>query len=235
VTPKPVHGEGRAEGEAPMGYYGGLGAGKGWLCTKFLVAPDELAGILRAHEPGLVITNGRVPASYVCTPLEEYLAAYTAYVDALCGEGPMPRALEMGIHMSMAASLACIAFASCPDARYKLASANEPVIDLSPVDLYYAEGVFSTRRSGHISFAVQMAFPKVVSFSREGHEVLHETSGYPSARLYEELRAAVHAVTSPCRIESPVRVHRTDIRISASVRERVRGAPALARLGLTVV
>jgi hypothetical protein len=58
-----------------MGYFGGLGAGKGWLKFLFVVDPDVLREVLIAIKPVLVITNSRVPADYDATPLNEYLAA----------------------------------------------------------------------------------------------------------------------------------------------------------------
>jgi hypothetical protein len=212
-----------------------LGAGRGWTKLKFLITPEELASLLTGRDLILAVTDSRVPADYESTPAAEYVAAYASYVEAVFADATVPHHLAMGLYMSVASSLDVLTAETCPDARYKLLHPHEPLINLSPLELYYVEGKLSTSMSGNVHFGLEMAFPKVISLAQERHEVLHGTGGYPSAALFADLRAQLGAVTSPCRIESPVKVHRTDVRISSSMRERARLHPGLAAQGLRVV
>ena len=57
-----------------MGYFGGLGAGKGWRRFYFVVAPDELQRVLMDSECALLVSNGRVPVDYERTALSDFVA-----------------------------------------------------------------------------------------------------------------------------------------------------------------
>src|ERR1043166_3660709 len=61
--------------------FGGLGAGKGWLQTDFLVSKEELRRLLKRHSVKLGITNRSVEKNYRSTSLADYLADYGNYID----------------------------------------------------------------------------------------------------------------------------------------------------------
>src|SRR4051812_7294822 len=101
-----------------MGYFGGLGAGKGWRNFLFVVDPDVLREVLIAIKPVLVITNARVPSEYISTPLDEYIAAYSHYLEAMLESADEAQKAAMGTYMGLAASLEQFSPRPCPDSRY---------------------------------------------------------------------------------------------------------------------
>ena len=52
-----------------------------WDTFQFFLSPDELKQILSAYH--LVIFNAHVPADYVESPLEEYIAVYNKLYELL--------------------------------------------------------------------------------------------------------------------------------------------------------
>ena len=79
---------------------------------------------------------------------------------------------------------------------------------------------------------LSMSYPRVVSYSREGHEVLHDTADLANAGIYQRLTRFLTAITRPCTLEAPEKTHRTRLRISKSVRPLVEAHPMLREHGL---
>jgi hypothetical protein len=219
-----------------MGIFGGLGAGKGWHKLQFLITPDELEHLLVARSLHMMITNRRVPLSYRESEIEEYCSAYRVYVEAMRGARPLNYEVTGPMYVSLAHSLDIIN-ERVIDGEYKSMEPEEPTVYLSPFEVHFYRGTVSTSIGGsdQFSFGLEMTYPKVVSFDREGYEYLHDTSTYPAFALFADLKAAIQTLTSPCRIQSPEKVHRTRIRISPSMREAMASHPGLAAQGLRVV
>src|SRR4051794_35842917 len=57
-------------------YFGGLGAGEGWLQTDFLVSKEELRILLQRHSLKLGITKPRVEKDHQGTFLDDSLTDY---------------------------------------------------------------------------------------------------------------------------------------------------------------
>ncbi len=215
-----------------MGYSGGLGAGKGWHRLQFLVASVELEQLLR-RSLHLVITNRRVPRSYRESAIEEYCAAYEVYVEAMQGVRPLNWRVTGPVYVGLAHSLDIIG-EKVIDATYKLMEPGEPITQLAPFEVYFSRGTVSTGVGGspERSLGLEMTYPKVVFFEREGYEHPRDAATYPGFALLWELKAAIHARSSPCRIQSAEKVHRTRIRLSPSMREVMASHPGLAAQGL---
>ncbi|SRR5712692_1078063 len=158
-----------------MSYFGGLGAGKGWLGYKFLIGPEVLRRVLASTNPFLIVTNGRVPADYKFTPLEEYVEAYERYLQAILETAEAAENPFSEIRIGLAASLDKFSWEPCPDKRYKLAETEEPVVNLSPLMLHYDGKQLSTNVFSNLYFGLEMTFPRVISLSRDKHEILYET------------------------------------------------------------
>lgn len=220
-----------------MGYFGGLGAGKGWLKFLFIVEPAVLREVLIATSPVLVITNSRVPADYEATPLDEYLAAYSCYLDAMLESPEAARMAAMAIYMGLAASLDRFSPTPCPDTRYKLMNSDEPVVNLRPLTLHFdaRSGQLCTNVMSDLYFGVELSFPRLISLDRDKHEVLYETGPFPTYDIFEEVRSRIQNVTRPCKIRSPSREHRTPIRITDVMRGRLKRHPGLIAAGLELV
>jgi hypothetical protein len=160
-----------------MGYFGGLGAGKGWMKFLFLVDADVLRETLIAAKPVLVVTNTRVPVEYESTPLEDYIADYSRYLEAMLESSQAAQKAAMAIYIGLAASLRRFSAVSCPDTRYKLMNSEEPVVTIGPLTLYFdgRRGQLCTNVFTNLHFGVELAFPRVISLDRDNHQVLYET------------------------------------------------------------
>ncbi len=220
-----------------MGYFGGLGAGKGWLRFLFLVDPEVLRSVLMKIKPVLVITNARVPAEYVETQLNQYIAAYSQYLDAMLVSAEVARRASMGIYMGLAASLEQFSPKLCTDVRYKLMNPDEPVVNLSPLTLHYdaRKGHLGTNTMSNLYFGVELSFPRVISLDRDKHEILYETREFKTNRIFENLESELQKATNPCKIRSQSREHRTPIRITTELQERMKRHPGLIAAHLDIL
>ncbi len=220
-----------------MGVFGGLGAGKGWLKYLFVVDPDVLHEVLIETKPILVITNSRVAADYQATPLDEYIAAYSRYLEAMLESAEAAQKAAMATYMGLAASLDRFSPKPCPDSRFKLMNSDEPVVNLGPLMLHYDahRGQLCTNVMSSLYFGVELSFPRVFSIDRDKHEILYETGELATYGIFEGVKSRLQKVTKPCKIRSPSREHRTPIRITEAMRERLKRHPGLIAAGLQLV
>src|SRR5437660_9594707 len=170
-----------------MGFFGGLGAGKGWLKFLFIIEPDVLRDVLTATKAVLVMHNSRVPAEYGLTKLDEYPETYTRYLEAMLESAEAAQKAAMGTYMGLAASLDRFSPPPCPDSRYKLMNCDEPVVNLTPLTLYFdaRRGHLCTNVMSNLYFGVEMSFPRVISLDRDKHEVLYETRQFSTYGIFE--------------------------------------------------
>lgn len=220
-----------------MGYFGGLGAGKGWLKFLFVVEPEVLRDALTITKAVLVVTNSRVPAEYESTPLDEYAETYTRYLEATLESGEAAQKAAMATHMGLAASLNRFSPKPCPDSRYRVMNSDEPVVNLSPLTLHFdaQRGQLCTNVMSNIYFGVEMSFPRVISLGRDKHEILYETRRFPTYDIFKSAKSHIQKLTKPCKIRSPSRLHRTKIRITEAMHERMKCHPGLKAVGLELV
>jgi hypothetical protein len=225
-----------ANREHSVGYSGGLGAGKGWGKLFFLLSPDELQTILASLGVWLVANNRRVPGDYAHTDLQEYIESYSAFTDALAGKREVDWQITGPLYMGITRSLDIVSFTPAGQA-YKVVEFAEPVVSMRPFHVVLYNGTVSTsiHDKDKYSLGLEVSYPKVVFFERDGYDIPHDASRYPNYELLVALRTEIHGVTRPCRISSPGRVHRTRIRISESMRVIVKNHPGLAEQGLRVL
>jgi hypothetical protein len=217
-----------------MSYSGGLGAGKGWYKFQFAVTPNEMSSALRSQNLFVVKTTARVPIDYSYTPLDEYLDSYRQFVDAMVNTVEVPWQLCSSISESLVTSLSIFEPKVCHDPAYKLMNPVEPVINLGPVPISYSNKKLSTAVESKISFGIEMTFPKVVSFDRDGHEALHATDCFETYKLFTELCSLITKITKPCAFRSELQQHRTKIRISHEMAIYVKKHAGLLSRGLFV-
>ena len=221
-----------------MGYVGGYGAGRGWHKLFLLVTPDELSTILNSSD-GILIANGRVPTSYRLTSSDEYIQAYKRYYHAMLGgEDLTDWRITQPLSSGMTRSMSIVMFEPIAHApEYKCVKLSEPIVGLRPYPLVYLDGKISLAYGGYneFSFGLELIFPKVVSFSREGHEWLYETSQFENYSLFIALRESVLQSTERCKINTPSGLRRPDVRISAAVKIEINRHPGLRQQGLQVV
>ncbi len=197
----------------------------------------QIAGLDLPIRPiHMVITNARVPLCYRESEVEEYCSAYRVYVEAMQGARPLTWSVTSPMYVSLAHSLEIVG-EGWREGEYKQMDPQEPVVHLVPFEVHFYRGTVSTSFGGspEFSFGLGMQYPKVVSFGPEGHEYLYDAAAYRGFALFADLRAAIRARTSPCRIQSSEKIHRTRIRISPSMREAMASHPGLAVQGLRVL
>lgn len=220
-----------------MAYFSGLGAGKGWLKFQFLVEPAILRDILAATKSVSVITNRRVPRDYRSTPLNEYVEAYSAYLEAMHKPSEMHWSLSDAVYSGLTISLNHFVPKACPDNRFKLMNPQVPVVNLGPLSLYYdtRRGQLCTNVMSKLYFGMELSYPNVISLDRDGHEYLYETAELPNHALFQDLKTRIKKVTRPCKVKSSAKEHRTSIRITEGMRELMRDHPGLRAENLSVL
>jgi hypothetical protein len=217
-----------------MPYFGGLGAGKGWYKFQFAVTPNEMSDVLRSQNPFVVNTNTRVPIDYSYTPLDEYLNSYQQYVDAMVNTVEVPWQFCSSISRGLATSLTVFESKACPDPAYKLMNPVEPVINLGPVPISYFNKKLSSKVVSEICFGIEMTFPRVVSFDKDGYEALYPTDSFETYKLFTELCSLITKMTKRCVFRSRLQQHRTKIRISHEMAVYMKKHAGLISLGLFV-
>jgi hypothetical protein len=220
-----------------MAYFGGLGAGKGWLKFLFLVEPDILRDVLAAVQPVLVVTNRQVPVDYQSTPMTEYLDVYTCYLDAMLESSEAAAQASGAIYIGLAASLDHFSPDPCRDAHCKRMNCEVPVVSLSPETLHYdaRRGQLCLNVMSKLFFGVELSYPRVISLDRDKHEILYDTARYPTATIFHAVMSRIQKVTRPCKIRSLSREHRTPIRITETMRKRMRKHPGLKEANLEIL
>jgi hypothetical protein len=213
-----------------MGYFR-----RGWLKFSFLVGPEILRNLLTATKPVLVITNGRVLADYNGTSVAEYIQNYSRYLEAILTSPESARRAAMETCMGLAGSLDRFSPEPCADSVYKVMQSDEPVVNLSPQMLDYHGGHLRTNVLSELYFGLELSFPRRVSLDRDRHEVLYDSAGFQTRAIFEDVKSRIQKITTPCKIRSPSRVHRTSIRITKEMQERMRQHPGLKAAHLEIV
>ncbi len=213
-----------------MSYFGGIGAGKGWLTFLFLVEPEILRDVL-------VVNSSRVPVEYESTPMTGLLEAYARYLDAMLESSDAAERASMEIRIGLAASVDKFSPRLCPDKNYKVMNTEEPVVNFGPTTLYYDtwRGQLCTNVMSKLYFGAELTFSRVISLDRDKHEFLYDTAELPTFGIFQSVKSQLQKVTRPCKIRSPSREHRTSIRITDGMRERMRNHPGLKEAKLEIV
>lgn len=219
-----------------MTYFGGLGAGKGWHHLFFFLSPRELADILQPDDCFLLITNGRVPVDSEVTQKAEYLTAYTAYCEAVRNADTITWQLTNPLMISITHRDTAVEGELCPDPRYKLLRTSQPVIDLMPLVISYAEQRLHVNVSSSVEtvFGLMLSFPKVVFYQADDFHYPHATQQFHNYHLYERMATAIMMISRPARFKDLHREYRTRIRMSGAGWGIARYHAFLAEHGLHV-
>ena len=102
------------------------------------------------------------------------MAAYSRYLEAMLELGDATKQTAMGVYADQTAMDVYIGLASsldrfsprpCPDAEHKLMNSDEPVVNLTPLMLYFDErrGQLCTNTYSKLYFGLELSFPRVIS------------------------------------------------------------------------
>jgi hypothetical protein len=220
-----------------MGYFGGYGGGRGWHKFRFLITPDEWRQILIASGVH-VVSSGRVSRDYIETGIEPYLEHYARYYAAMFGEGDLGMVARKFHGENLTATLEILELKlSAKYPEYAAVDFREPVISVSAFPLFFLGESISLSWGGHedLSFGLELVYPKAVSFDHERYAYEYPADQFVNWPLYQSLTTAIKAITTGCKVQSPAKVHRVDVRISPAVRAVINQHPGLQKQGLVVL
>lgn len=195
-----------------------------WLTFQFSIEPKVLGDILKAIDPTLVVINRRVPLRYQGTPIAQYLADYSRYVDAIFDSPETVEKASIETIIGLATNVDWESSSVRLDSRYKSMELDGPVVCLSPMALHFDKktGQLCTYIRSNLYFGLQLTVNHDLT---QNSKV--QAAQLPALTLFDTFKLHVEKVTSPCLIRSKSRDHRTRIRISDHMRERMRTHPGL--------
>ena len=123
-----------------------------------------------------------------------------------------------------------------------------PAISVRTEELHYNTGrkqlMTNVSSSGELLFGLQLNFPKTITYDFESilaktgtydFGPVFDTSKTPNGELFALLKKTIMFRTKPCKFRSPSGIHRTSIRISDGIHERLKSHPMLAAHQLEVL
>lgn len=225
------------------GYFGGLGAGKGWYKIPFFITDKELSDLFSKFNFHLIITNTRVDVDYIETKKEEFLKDYNKYIEVLKSQKKSDWKIESPLYISLTKDLSDIKSKLIESNNFKLLKYTEPLIDVSPLTIYYENVNKKDRLSidcdgikeNVITAGLILHFPKVISLDNEGHRFLHKTDNSKNLELYNILVKYITEITKPCIIKSSVSKRKTRLRISKDCKKILNEHPFFKEKELIII
>jgi len=231
-----------------MRYFGGLGAGRGWLLFHFILTPDEFPKIFEELQYSFVTTGSRVDSDYNETSKQDYFRAYKLFFETLLtGQQSLgnrkPWTIEHPVRESIIDDINKISFREITDKRgkpmpYKLVEPSEPVINITPFYLLYfpkheSLTIASDNREGIIG--LQLSYPKVVTwFNSENPEEM-ETNSFDTFALFETLVARIKKNTRKAKMQGPTKLFKPNFWISRDAVSFINKNKYLKNNGLEIL
>ena len=215
---------------------------KGCNTCKFLITPDELQEILKNCH--LVKYTAHVPIEYTETKLDDYIDVYRQLYELLtCGVK-----FEWGKHHILFESTGLSSdLKRCTyghihtyrDQKYKLADFAEPPVNLAPnallpnIDdtgkLHINSGV-SYLKFPEYYIGMEISYPKNIQYSvGNDFEPPKPTTQLASFKDYENLKAAIKAITKPLTLKTAADKRRTSVYISPRAKNDLKNSYAFGK------
>ena len=212
-----------------MGYFGGVGAGRGWHRFKFILTPQEFQDLFMDMTCFFVTTNSRVAINYTFTEQEYVFEGYKQFFDeTLIGQITHDRKrrweIEQPIRTAITDNLNKIAFRNSLDTEgnvssvFKVTDPLEPVINISPfyLTLTIDESLSVAYMNEEGIIGLELTYPKCVSWKNEGFNVVHETTTFTTTDLFLEFVKRIKKVSHKAKIKSETKTFKPDFWISTS-------------------
>lgn len=208
-----------------MGYFAGLGAGKGWNSFKFILTPDEFQEIFKGITYAFVNSSVRVEEDYTESNKKDVFQAYENFFEQiLIGQTALTRekawSIEREVRMMVTDSADKVFYKVCKNDKgevmpFKVMEPTEPVINIAPFYLswsaeYEKMSVAYLNAEGIIG--LELSFPKYVSFNYVDNI---DTSTYKTAELYKTLVSRIKAISKKAKVETTIKLYKPDFWISA--------------------
>jgi len=210
-----------------MGYFAGLGSGKGWILFNFILTPDEFKEVFDGLKYSFVTTNSRVESDYIESSEQNYFQAYKHFFEqTLIGQKSLNRQelwnIERPVRKSIIDDIDKISFREVKDDKgkpmpYKVAEPLEPVINISPFYLQYLKekellSVAYYNEKGIIG--LQLQYPKYVTWYNTDIPETIETNSFDSFALFETLVERIKRRTKKAKVQSPTKLFKPNFWIS---------------------
>ncbi len=223
-----------------MGYYGGLGAGKGWHKFKFVLRPESLMEVFEKMNFWFVITNTRVPIDYEMSKETSFFDDYATFFNRITSGKDWDRKedwmFESAIRISLINDLETITFEDIKNRKgeisseYKSVRPKEPVVNVRPFYLHLKNGKLSIETSNDEGIlGLELSYPKVVSFGSEGHKHLYETDQYSSYELFMELTKRIKKVGHKAKLLGVEKIYRPNFWVDNIIPEEVNNISYLKK------
>ena len=217
-----------------------------WNDFSFLLTPDELKQVLQSYH--LVIYNAHVPVGYTETPPEEYLATYQRFYDKLTGGENLKENDNSKLIISVSSDLSGCKYGKLhtyKDRQYLLADFDEPPVCFSPFalcpcrngkeQLCFRTG-YSFLVNGDKVMGLQLQYPKMIQYRQDsGYETPKSTKELAGYRDYVNLKNVITKLTKPLYVMENGDKRKTNVRVSAEVKERLQGALLMKENGFIMV
>jgi len=222
-----------------MGYFGGLGAGKGWHKFHFIITPDELYDVLNKGYC-FVIDNRRSLLDYKDTELSEYILHYRKYFHRISTGKEFNRKIDWKytspLHISITHDRSIYETQVCPDPKYRVFNAREPVINVRAFEILRTEkGISVDIYHGDGFVGLALFYPKIVSFDSEGHEYLYETNEYQGLHIYNTIVNDIKSITKGCKMEVDSKLYRPRIKISNASKDLINNSDYLKNNNIVIL
>ena len=231
-----------------MGYFGGLGSGRGWNKFDFILTPNEFQKVFDGLRYSFVTTNSRVESGYKESSKQNYFQAYKHFFErTLVGEELLNEqelwSIEEPILESIIYDIEKISFRDIKDEKgnympYKVAEPSEPVINISPFYLYFVKekeflSVAYCNPKGIIG--LELSYPKYVTwYDRENPQTI-ETSSFESRTLFDTLVQRIKKCSSKAKVQSQTKLLKPNFWIGHEARSVINNNKYLVKNGLEII
>lgn len=209
-----------------MGYFAGLGAGKGWNTFNFILTPKEFQEIFDGLTYAFIKTGTRVENDYIESNKKDIFEGYEIFFNQiLIGQTALTKekawSIEQVIRVSVTDNTDKVSFRVCENEKketlpFKVLEPTEPVINIAPFYLSWSAeqekmsvAYFNTQ--GVIG--LQLSFPKYVSFNYSDYV---DTSVYKTAELYDMLVSRIKEISKKAKVETLIKLYKPNFWISTN-------------------
>lgn len=216
-----------------MGYFGGLGSGKGWNKFNFILTPNEFESVFTELKFYFIITNKSVPIDYKITDKPYVFAGYKDFFnEIIIGEKEHDRKehwfYEDKIRISITDTINTINFKEIIDKKgivsndSKLVDPTEPVINISPFYITFSknnESLSVAYMNIEGTIGLELTYPKFVSFSNDKFTSVVDTNTFNSYHLFNDLIKNIKAISNKAKLQSAAKLYRPNFWISPEAKK----------------
>ncbi|MFH6994493.1 hypothetical protein [Flavobacterium sp. FlaQc-48] len=218
-----------------MGYFGGLGSGKGWNKFNFILTPNEFQSIFTDLKFYFVITNTRVAIDYTATDKSYVFEGYQDFFnEVIIGKKELDRKehwfYEDKIRISITGDINKISFKEIIDKKgivsndYKRVDPTEPVINISPFYLYFLkdkESLSVAYMNAEGTIGLELTYPKFVSFLTDEDNSIIDAHAFRTYNLYNDLVKNIKAISNKAKVQSNTKLYRPNFWISPEAKKAI--------------